>query len=93
MCLKKCTDSLQVFHILEQISQVACTAIIFTWWCDKCYLSEVLRLQKDFLIPAANTSITIMCMSGKHRVLSVLNDIRQEEESAPITFVVIGTPR
>jgi 2,3-bisphosphoglycerate-dependent phosphoglycerate mutase len=40
-------------------------------------VAEVLRLQKDFLFPTANTSIIIVRGSGKHRVLSVLNDIGQ----------------
>jgi probable phosphoglycerate mutase len=41
------------------------------------YVSEVLRLQKDFLFPTANTAITIVRVSDKQRVLSVLNDIGQ----------------
>jgi tRNA U34 5-carboxymethylaminomethyl modifying GTPase MnmE/TrmE len=40
----------------------------------------VLRLQKDFLFPTANAAITIVRVSGKRRVLSVLNDIGQYEE-------------
>jgi len=39
------------------------------------YVAEVLGLQKDFFFPAANTSITIVRVSGKRRVLYVLNDI------------------
>jgi len=39
------------------------------------YVAEVLGLQKDFFFPAANTSITVVRISGKHRVLYVLNDI------------------
>lgn len=39
------------------------------------YVAEVLGLQKEFFYPAANTSITIVRVSGKHRVLYVLNDI------------------
>jgi 2,3-bisphosphoglycerate-dependent phosphoglycerate mutase len=39
------------------------------------YIAEVLGLKKDFFFPAANTSITIVRASGKHRVLYVLNDI------------------
>jgi 2,3-bisphosphoglycerate-dependent phosphoglycerate mutase len=39
------------------------------------YIAEVLGLEKDFFFPAANTSITIVRTSGKHRVLYVLNDI------------------
>ena len=39
------------------------------------YVAEVLGLQKEFFYPAANTSITVVRVSGKHRVLYVLNDI------------------
>ena len=39
------------------------------------YVAEVLGLQKDFFFPAANTSITVVRVSGKRRVLYVLNDI------------------
>ncbi len=39
------------------------------------YVAEVLGLQKDFFFPAVNTSITIVRVSGKRRVLYVLNDI------------------
>lgn len=39
------------------------------------YVAEVLGLEKDFFYPAANTSITIVRVSGKHRVLYVLNEI------------------
>ena len=39
------------------------------------YVAEVLGLQKDFFFPAANTSITVVRVSGSHRVLYVLNDL------------------
>ncbi len=39
------------------------------------YVAEVLGLQKEFFYPAANTSITVVRVSGKHRILYVLNDI------------------
>jgi 2,3-bisphosphoglycerate-dependent phosphoglycerate mutase len=39
------------------------------------YVAEVLGLQKEFFFPAANTSITIVRVSGKRRVLYVLNDL------------------
>lgn len=39
------------------------------------YVAEVLGLQKEFFYPAANTSITVVRVSSKHRVLYVLNDI------------------
>ena len=39
------------------------------------YVAEVLGLDRDFFYPAANTSITLVRVAGKHRVLYVLNDI------------------
>ncbi len=39
------------------------------------YVAEVLGLEKEFFYPAANTSITVVRVSGKHRVLFVLNDL------------------
>src|SRR5437764_10749926 len=39
------------------------------------YAAEVLGLEKDFFFPAANTSITVIRVSGKQRVLFVLNDL------------------
>lgn len=38
------------------------------------YVAEVLGLDKEFFFPTANTSITIVRVAGKHRVLLVLND-------------------
>jgi probable phosphoglycerate mutase len=38
------------------------------------YVAEVLGLARDFFFPAANTSISIVRVSGKRRVLYVLND-------------------
>jgi broad specificity phosphatase PhoE len=38
------------------------------------YAAEVLGLEKDFFFPAANTSIMVVRVSGKQRVLYVLND-------------------
>ena len=38
------------------------------------YVAEVLGLARDFFFPAANTSISIVRISGKRRVLYVLND-------------------
>jgi 2,3-bisphosphoglycerate-dependent phosphoglycerate mutase len=46
------------------------------------YVAEVLGLQKEFFYPAANTSITIVRVSGKHRVLYVLNDLSHIKRSA-----------
>ena len=54
----------------------------------------MLRLQKDFLFPTANTAITIVRMSGKNRVLSVLNDFGQlGRENTPKPSVGNGTPQ
>ena len=39
------------------------------------YAAEVIGLAKDFFFPAANTSITVVRVSGKYRVLYILNDI------------------
>ena len=39
------------------------------------YAAEVIGLEKDFFYPAANTSITVVRVSGRYRVLFVLNDI------------------
>ena len=39
------------------------------------YVAEVLGLGKEFFYPAANTAITVVRVSGKHRVLFVLNDL------------------
>ncbi len=39
------------------------------------YVAEVLGLERDFFFPAANTSISVVRVSGKHRVLYVLNDL------------------
>ena len=46
------------------------------------YVAEVLGLQKEFFYPAANTSITVVRVSGKHRVLYVLNDLSHIKRSA-----------
>jgi broad specificity phosphatase PhoE len=47
------------------------------------YVAEVLGLQKEFFFPAANTSITIVRVSGKRRVLYVLNDIGHISKFSP----------
>lgn len=39
------------------------------------YAAEVIGLDKDFFFPAANTSITVVRVSGKNRVLFILNDV------------------
>jgi len=39
------------------------------------YVAEVLGLASDFFYPAANTSITVVRVAGKQRVLYILNDL------------------
>ena len=39
------------------------------------YLAEALGLEKDFFFPAANTSISVVRVSGQRRVLYVVNDL------------------
>ena len=39
------------------------------------YAAETLGLERDFFFPAANTSITVIRVAGKKRVLYILNDI------------------
>ena len=56
-------------HIGERIIAFAHGGVI------NAYAAEVLGLEKDFFFPAANTSITVVRVSGKQRVLFVMNDI------------------
>jgi 2,3-bisphosphoglycerate-dependent phosphoglycerate mutase len=62
-------DEIASKHIGQRILAFAHGGVI------NAYIAEVLGLQKDFFFPAANTSITIVRASDKHRVLYVLNDI------------------
>jgi broad specificity phosphatase PhoE len=39
------------------------------------YVAETLGLERDFFFPAANTSISVVRVAGKRRVLFILNDI------------------
>jgi len=39
------------------------------------YAAEVLGLAKEFFFPCANTSITLVRVSGKKRVVYMLNDV------------------
>ena len=56
-------------HIGERVLTFAHGGVV------NAYVAEVLGLERDFFFPAANTSITVMRVSGKHRVLYVLNDL------------------
>jgi probable phosphoglycerate mutase len=62
-------DEIVSKHIGQRILAFAHGGVI------NAYIAEVLGLKKDFFFPAANTSITIVRASEKHRVLYVLNDI------------------
>ena len=62
-------DEIASKHIGQRIIAFAHGGVI------NAYIAEVLGLKKDFFFPAANTSITIVRASQKHRVLYVLNDI------------------
>lgn len=39
------------------------------------YVAEALGMEKDFFFPAANTSISVVRVQGRQRVLYVLNDL------------------
>lgn len=62
-------DEIVSKHIGQRILAFAHGGVI------NAYIAEVLGLQKDFFFPAANTSISIVRASEKHRVLYVLNDV------------------
>ena len=62
-------DEIAHNHIGERIIAFAHGGVI------NAYAAEVLGLEKDFFFPAANTSITVVRISGKQRVLFVMNDI------------------
>ncbi|MEO8953936.1 MAG: histidine phosphatase family protein, partial [Ktedonobacteraceae bacterium] len=62
-------DEIAHNHIGERIIAFAHGGVI------NAYAAEVLGLEKDFFFPAANTSITVVRVSGKQRVLFVMNDI------------------
>jgi len=62
-------DEIASHHIGERVIAFAHGGVV------NAYVAEVLGLEKDFFFPAANTSITVVRVSGKHRVLFVLNDL------------------
>ncbi len=62
-------DTIANKHIGERVVAFAHGGVI------NAYVAEVLGLDKDFFFPAANTSITVVRVAGKHRVLYVLNDL------------------
>ncbi len=62
-------DAIAQRHIGERVLVFAHGGVV------NAYAAEVLGLAKDFFFPAANTSITVVRVAGKQRVLFVLNDI------------------
>ena len=62
-------DEIAGRHIGERVLAFAHGGVV------NAYAAEVLGLEKDFFFPAANTSITVVRVSGKQRVLYVLNDL------------------
>lgn len=62
-------DEIANNHIGERIIAFAHGGVI------NAYAAEVLGLEKDFFFPAANTSITVVRVCGKQRVLFIMNDI------------------
>jgi 2,3-bisphosphoglycerate-dependent phosphoglycerate mutase len=61
-------DNIASMHVGERVLAFAHGGVV------NAYVAEVLGLEKDFFFPAANTSITVVRVSGKHRVLYVLNE-------------------
>lgn len=62
-------DEIASRHIGERVAVFAHGGVI------NAYAAETLGLQKDFFFPAANTSITVVRVAGRQRVLYVLNDL------------------
>src|SRR5450759_840542 len=61
-------DEITRNHVGERVIAFAHGGVV------NAYAAEVLGLERDFFFPAANTSITMVRVSGKHRVLYFLND-------------------
>lgn len=61
-------DEIANKHIGERIIAFAHGGVV------NAYADEVLGLERDFLYPAVNTSITVVRVAGKQRVLYILND-------------------
>jgi len=62
-------DAIAAKHIGERVVAFAHGGVI------NAYVAETLGLERDFFFPAANTSITVVRVAGKRRVLYVLNDL------------------
>jgi len=61
-------DEIGSKHIGERVIAFAHGGVV------NAYAAEVLGLERDFFYPAVNTSITVVRVSGKQRVLYILND-------------------
>ena len=61
-------DEIARNHVGERVIAFAHGGVV------NAYAAEVLGLERDFFFPSANTSITMVRVSGKHRVLYILND-------------------
>ena len=62
-------DEIASYHIGQRVVIFAHGGVI------NAYAAEVLGLDKDFFFPSANTSITLIRVSGARRVLYFLNDV------------------
>lgn len=62
-------DDIANKHVGERILVFAHAGVI------NAYVAEVLGLEKDFFFPTANTSITVVRVRDRQRVLYVLNDL------------------
>lgn len=62
-------DAIAAKHIGDRVVAFAHGGVI------NAYVAETLGLERDFFFPAANTSITVVRVAGKRRVLYVLNDL------------------
>jgi probable phosphoglycerate mutase len=62
-------DGIAARHIGQRVAAFAHGGVV------NAYVAETLGLEKEFFYPAANTSITVVRVAGKHRILYVLNDL------------------
>lgn len=62
-------DEIANHHIGERVLAFVHAGVV------NAYIAEVLGMEKDFFFPTANTSISVVRVSGKQRVLYVLNDL------------------
>jgi broad specificity phosphatase PhoE len=61
-------DDIARNHVGQRVAAFAHGGVV------NAYAAEAIGLEKDFFFPAANTSITVVRVVDKHRVLFVLND-------------------